>query len=85
MNSRTFKETSGAVCESYSSIKSAVGKGVERCKEQVLQQKKLSQEAQNSMLEILVRTLTFYILSIILRNISLKLSTFLFAPNGFRS
>ncbi|XP_056623810.1 kinesin-like protein KIF11 [Triplophysa dalaica] len=53
VNSRTFKETSGAVCESYSSIKSAVGKGVERCKEQVLQQKKLSQEAQNSMLEIL--------------------------------
>lgn len=53
VNSRTFKETSGAVCDSYSSIKGAVGEGVERCKERVLQQEKLSQEAQNSMLEIL--------------------------------
>lgn len=55
-NGTVFKETLGAVCESYSSIKGAVGEGVERCKERVLQQKKLSQEAQNSMLEILVRT-----------------------------
>lgn len=55
-NGTVFKETLGAVCESYSSIKGAVGEGVERCKEQVLHQKKLSQEAQNSMLEILVRT-----------------------------
>ncbi|KTF81648.1 hypothetical protein cypCar_00036058 [Cyprinus carpio] len=52
-NGTVFKETLGAVCESYSSIKGAVGEGVERCKEQVLHQKKLSQEAQNSMLEIL--------------------------------
>lgn len=51
-----FKETLGAVCESYSSIKDAVGEGVERCKERVLHQEKFSQEAQNSMLEILVRT-----------------------------
>lgn len=56
VNSRTFRETLGAVCESYSSIKGAVGEGVERCKERVLQQEKLSQEAQNSMLEILVGT-----------------------------
>ncbi|XP_065153419.1 kinesin-like protein KIF11 [Paramisgurnus dabryanus] len=53
VNSKAFKETLGAVCESYSSIKSAVGEGVERCKERVLQQEKLSQEAQNNMLEIL--------------------------------
>ncbi|XP_067222841.1 kinesin-like protein KIF11 [Chanodichthys erythropterus] len=52
-NSTVFKETLGAVCESYSSIKGAVGEGVERCKERVLHQEKLSQEAQNSMLEIL--------------------------------
>uniref|UniRef100_A0A672QJS8 Kinesin-like protein n=1 Tax=Sinocyclocheilus grahami TaxID=75366 RepID=A0A672QJS8_SINGR len=52
-NGTVFKETFGAVCESYSSIKGAVGEGVERCKERVLHQKKLSQEAQNSMLEIL--------------------------------
>lgn len=55
-NGTVFKETLGAVCESYSSIKGAVGEGVERCKERVLHQQKLSQEAQNSMLEILVRT-----------------------------
>lgn len=55
-----FKETLGAVCDSYSSIKGAVGEGVERCKERVLHQEKLSQEAQNSMLEILVR-ITFYL------------------------
>uniref|UniRef100_A0A8C2FU80 Kinesin family member 11 n=1 Tax=Cyprinus carpio TaxID=7962 RepID=A0A8C2FU80_CYPCA len=52
-NGTVFKETLGAVCESYSSIKGAVGEGVERCKERVLQQEKLSQEAQKSMLEIL--------------------------------
>lgn len=50
-----FKETLGAVCESYSSIKGAVGEGVEQCKKRVLLQEKLSQEAQNSMMEILVR------------------------------
>lgn len=54
-NGTVFKETLGAVCESYSSIKGAVGEGVERCKERVLHQEKLSHEAQNSMLEILVR------------------------------
>uniref|UniRef100_A0A8C2APY0 Kinesin-like protein n=1 Tax=Cyprinus carpio TaxID=7962 RepID=A0A8C2APY0_CYPCA len=48
-NGTVFKETLGAVCESYSSIKEAVGEGVERCKEQVLQQEKLSQEAQKSI------------------------------------
>uniref|UniRef100_UPI003D9F85B2 kinesin-like protein KIF11 n=1 Tax=Danio rerio TaxID=7955 RepID=UPI003D9F85B2 len=52
-NGKVFKETLGAVCESYSSIKGAVGEGVERCKEQVLNQEKLSQDAQNSILEIL--------------------------------
>uniref|UniRef100_A0A673HAZ3 Kinesin-like protein n=1 Tax=Sinocyclocheilus rhinocerous TaxID=307959 RepID=A0A673HAZ3_9TELE len=52
-NGTVFKETLGAVCESYSSIKGAVGEGVERCKERVLHQEKLSQEAQKSMLEIL--------------------------------
>lgn len=61
VNSRTFKETLGAVCESYSSIKGAVGEGVERCKERVLQQEKLSQEAQNSMLEILVCTFDTFV------------------------
>uniref|UniRef100_A0A8C2FSJ2 Kinesin-like protein n=1 Tax=Cyprinus carpio TaxID=7962 RepID=A0A8C2FSJ2_CYPCA len=48
-NGTVFKETLGAVCESYSSIKGAVGEGVERCKERVLQQEKLSQEAQKSI------------------------------------
>ncbi|XP_016091389.1 kinesin-like protein KIF11 [Sinocyclocheilus grahami] len=52
-NGTVFKETLGAVCESYSSIKGAVGEGVERCKERVLHQEKLSQEAQKSMLKIL--------------------------------
>ncbi|XP_052009273.1 kinesin-like protein KIF11 [Xyrauchen texanus] len=53
VNGRVFKETLGAVCESYSNIKGTVGEGVERCKQQVLQQEKLSQETQNNMLEIL--------------------------------
>uniref|UniRef100_A0A672R0K4 Kinesin-like protein n=1 Tax=Sinocyclocheilus grahami TaxID=75366 RepID=A0A672R0K4_SINGR len=35
-NGTVFKETLGAVCESYSSIKGAVGEGVERCKEPLL-------------------------------------------------
>ncbi|XP_051579257.1 kinesin-like protein KIF11 [Myxocyprinus asiaticus] len=53
VNSRVFKETLGAVCESYSCIQGAVGEGVDRCKKQVLQQEKFSQETRNSMLEIL--------------------------------
>ncbi|XP_052001750.1 kinesin-like protein KIF11 [Xyrauchen texanus] len=53
INGRVFKETLGAVCESYSCIQGAVAEGVDRCKNQVLQQEKFSQETQNSMLEIL--------------------------------
>ncbi|KAG1972872.1 P-loop containing nucleoside triphosphate hydrolases superfamily protein [Pimephales promelas] len=52
-NCKVFKETLGAVSESYGSIKETVGEVVEQCKERVLRQEKLSQEAQNSMLEIL--------------------------------
>ncbi|TRY98776.1 hypothetical protein DNTS_014433 [Danionella cerebrum] len=50
-NGKVVKETMGAVCESYSNIKGAVGESVEQCKKQMLTQEKLSEEARDCILK----------------------------------